>query len=344
MTQLPAWLPPALAYVPQWLDYQMRATEQPGCAVAVAYRGHIVLEAAFGHADIGTGELLTPRHRFRVASHSKSFTAAAIMKLREQGRVKLDDAVGQYVSGLNPEIALATVGQLLSHTAGIVRDGPDCGYWVGRAPFLDETSLRTELSMPPMIDANTRLKYSNHGFGLAGLVIEAITCEPFGLWVQREIVAAARLAETTPDVPLPTDARLARGHGDKALLGRRPVFPGDQPTHALGPATGFVSTAADLAMFFGQLSPNAHTSVLSVASRRELSRPQWTGCGRRDGHPQALPRGRRALSRACGLDRSLVEHLGRNRSGSGRRESAVGVAGDAKPIPQGSGADRNQSR
>jgi CubicO group peptidase (beta-lactamase class C family) len=275
MTQLPAWLPPALAYVPQWLDYQMRATEQPGCAVAVAYRGQIVLEAAFGHADIGTGELLTPRHRFRVASHSKSFTAAAIMKLREQGRVKLDDAVGQYVSGLNPEIALATVGQLLSHTAGIVRDGPDCGYWVDRAPFLDETSLRTELSMPPMIDANTRLKYSNHGFGLAGLVIEAITCEPFGLWVQREIVAAARLAETTPDVPLPTDARLARGHGDKALLGRRPVFPGDQPTHALAPATGFVSTAADLAMFFGQLSPNAHTSVLSVASRRELSRPQW---------------------------------------------------------------------
>ena len=100
MTDLPAWLPAALAYIPEWLGYQMRATEQPGCAIAVAYKGEVVLEAAFGHADLAAGEALTPRHRFRVASHSKSFTATAIMKLREQGRVKLDDPAGQY--GLRP--------------------------------------------------------------------------------------------------------------------------------------------------------------------------------------------------------------------------------------------------
>jgi CubicO group peptidase (beta-lactamase class C family) len=275
MTDLPAWLPPALAYIPQWLGYQMRATEQPGCAIAIGYKGQIVLEAAFGHADLAAGEVLTPRHRFRVASHSKSFTTTAILKQREQGRVKLDDAAGQYVTGLHPDIASATVGQLLSHTAGIVRDGPDCGYWVDRAPFLDEASLRSQLAAAPTIEANTRLKYSNHGFGLAGLVIEAITGEPYGVWVQREVVDAAVLAETTPDVPLPAGAKLARGHGGKALLGRRLVFPGDQSTHALAAATGFVSTAADLARFFGQLSPNAPASVLSVASRREMSRPQW---------------------------------------------------------------------
>ncbi len=275
MTDLPAWLPPALAYIPQWLGYQLRATEQPGCAIAVGYKGQIVLEAAFGHADLAAGEVLTPRHRFRVASHSKSFTTTAILKLREQGRLKLDDAAGQYVAGLHPDIAAATVSQLLSHTAGIVRDGPDCGYWVDRAPFLDEASLRAELAAAPIIEANTRLKYSNHGFGLAGLVIESITGEPYGVWVQREVIEAAGLKETTPDVPLPAGAKLARGHGGKALLGRRLVFPGDQSTHALAAATGFVSTAADLTRFFGQLSPNAETSVLSVASRREMSRPQW---------------------------------------------------------------------
>jgi Beta-lactamase len=53
------------------------------------------------------------------------------------------------------------------------------------------------------------------------------------------------------------------------------VFPGDQSTHALAPATGFVSTAADLVRFFGQLSPNAEKSLLSVESRREMSRQQW---------------------------------------------------------------------
>jgi CubicO group peptidase (beta-lactamase class C family) len=275
MTTTPDWLAPALAYIPQWLEYQVRSTEQPGCAIAVAWRGQVVLEAAFGHADLVTGESLTTRHRFRVASHSKSFTAAAVLKLREQGRLKLDDAVGQYVADLHADIASATLAQVLSHSAGLVRDGPDCAYWSDRAPFHDEAALRRELAAPPAIDPNTRLKYSNHGFGLAGLVIEAVTSEPYAVWVKRDVVDAAGLTETTPDVPLPPGARLARGHSGKTLLGRRLVFPGDGPTNGLAAATGFVSTAADLARFFAQLSPAAETSFLSAASRREMSRAQW---------------------------------------------------------------------
>ncbi|HXQ16258.1 MAG TPA: serine hydrolase domain-containing protein [Caulobacteraceae bacterium] len=273
MSETPAWLAPALAYIPQWLGYQMRTTEQPGCALAVVYKGEVVLDVAFGWADQVAGEALTPRHRFRVASHSKSFTATAIMKLREQGRLKLDDTAGQYVGGLHPDIATTTLAQLLSHTAGVLRDGPDAAYWVDRKPFLDAAALRAELALPPAIEAGTRLKYSNHGFGLLGLVIEAVTGEPWGAWLQREVVDAAGLAETTPDVP--ASGPLARGHSGKALLGRRLIFPGDQSTAALAPATGFVSTAADLARFFAQLSPSAETSVLSVASRREMSRSQW---------------------------------------------------------------------
>ena len=273
MTEHPGWLAPALAYIPRWLGYQMRSTEQPGCAIAVAYRGEVVLDEAFGWADQVAGEALTPRHRFRVASHSKSFTATAVMKLREQGRLKLDDAAGQYVQGLHPDVAKATLAQLLSHTAGILRDGPDAAYWSDRKPFLGEAALRAELALAPAIEATTRLKYSNHGFGLLGLVIAAVTGEPWSVWVKREVVDAAGLAETTPDVP--ASGPLARGHSAKALLGRRLVFPGDQSTHALAAATGFVSTAADLARFFAQLSPGAETSVLSPASRREMSRSQW---------------------------------------------------------------------
>jgi D-alanyl-D-alanine carboxypeptidase len=273
MTKTPAWLAPALAYIPRWLGYQMRATEQPGCALAIAYRGEVVLDVAFGWADQLAREALTPRHRFRVASHSKSFTATAILKLREQGRLKLDDTAGQYVSGLHIGVASATLAQLLSHTAGVLRDGPDAAYWVDRKPFLDAAALRAELALAPVIEAGTRLKYSNHGFGLLGLVIEAVAGEPWGAWLQREVVDAAGLTETTPDVP--AKGPLARGHSAKALLGRRLVFPGDQSTHALAAATGLVSTAADLAKFFGQLSPTAKTSVLCAASRREMSRPQW---------------------------------------------------------------------
>ena len=65
----------ALDYVPRWLDFQMQASQQPGCMIAIAYRDKVVLERAFGAANLATGEPLTPRHRFRVASHTKSFTA-----------------------------------------------------------------------------------------------------------------------------------------------------------------------------------------------------------------------------------------------------------------------------
>src|SRR5262249_20690913 len=78
------WLSSALDYIPRWLDFQMQASQQPGCIVAIAHRNRIVLERAWGSANLDTGEELTPRHRFRIASHTKSFTAAAILKLREQ--------------------------------------------------------------------------------------------------------------------------------------------------------------------------------------------------------------------------------------------------------------------
>ncbi|MGH6988094.1 MAG: serine hydrolase domain-containing protein [Caulobacteraceae bacterium] len=275
MSDAPAWLAPALDYAREWLGYQMRITEQPGCALAIAWRGEVVLEAAFGSADLSTGEALSPRHRFRVASHSKSFTAAAILKLREKGRLKLDDRAGEHVGGLHPRIAEASLAQLLSHTAGIFRDGEDAPYWAGRGPFPDEAKLRADLALAPAIEAGERLKYSNHGFALAGLVVEAAAGESWRAFVEREVVGAAGLGETSVDGPPPPGVPFARGHSGKALLGRRLVFPGDGPTGALAAATGFISTAGDLVRFFSQLSPRAATSFLSPASRREMARPQW---------------------------------------------------------------------
>jgi CubicO group peptidase (beta-lactamase class C family) len=269
------WLGAALDYIPRWLEFQMRQTELPGCVIAVAHRGRIVLEQAFGYADLGRGVALTPRHRFRVASHSKSFTSAGIMRLREQGKLRLDDTAGRFVRDLHPKVACTTVAQLLSHSAGLVRDGWDAGQWQDRRPFRSEQELRADLKQAPIIEGNTRFKYSNHGYGLAGLVIEAVTGAPYRDWIEREIVETVGLEETRSDAPLPSAVPVARGHSGKHPVGRRLTIPGDNPTNALAAATGFVSTAADLARFFNQLSPDAHRSVLSRASRREMIRRQW---------------------------------------------------------------------
>ncbi len=268
----PTWLKPALAYVERWLDHQMRISRQPGCQIAVAHAGKLVFERAYGHANLETGEKLTTRHRFRVASHSKTFTTVGVMRLREQGKLRLDDPVGQYVDGLHPEVADATVSQLLSHGAGLIRDGEDAGQWQNRRPFASEATLRAALAEPPTIPLNTRFKYSNHGYGLVGLAIEAITGQPFREWLKAEVIDRAGLKQTVPDMPLPNGAKLVSGHSGEHPLGKRILVPGDNDTAALTAATGVISTAGDIALFFNQIDPDAKRSILKPASRREMVR------------------------------------------------------------------------
>lgn len=269
------WLKAALHYIPQWLDFQMRQFEQPGCVYAVAYKGNLVLEQAFGYADAIKRKKLTPRHRFRAASHSKSFAAAAIMKLRQQDRLRLDDPLGRYLDGLHPEVAQATLMQVLSHSAGLIRDGLDAGYFQDHRPYADERELRAALAEPPVLPGSSQLKYSNYGYGLIGLVIEAVTGEPYGDWMAREILAPAKLMESQPDAPVGRGVPFARGHSGKLPLDRRVIVPADNRTHAMTSAAGLISTAGDLARFFASLDPAARRSVLSPASRREMVRRHW---------------------------------------------------------------------
>src|SRR5262249_48220485 len=105
--------------------------------------------------------------------------------------------------------------------------------------------LKADLAAPPTIDANTRFKYSNHGYGRLGLLIGALTGRGYGAWIKREIIDAAGLTETLPDAPPPRRMPFARGHTGKLPLGERRVIPGETATNALASATGFVSTAGD---------------------------------------------------------------------------------------------------
>src|SRR5688572_30999403 len=167
---MPRSLAPALEYLASWLEFQRRLHDQPGCVVAVAYRGRVVFEQAFGYADLAKRTPLTPRHRFRVASHSKSFTAAGIMKLRAQRKLKLDERIGRYVDGLHPAAGRVTLEELLSHSAGLVRDGRDSGQFSDRRPFLSRTEVLADLRAAPSLAPRhplqvlqPRLRAARHG-------------------------------------------------------------------------------------------------------------------------------------------------------------------------------------
>src|ERR1700761_8428989 len=103
-----SWVRSAIDYIASWIEFQLTLSQQPGCIIAIAHRGEVVAEHAFGLADLATGEKLTPRHRFRIASHSKAFTTAGLMKLREQRKLRLDDPVGKHSRENHHQVAAQT--------------------------------------------------------------------------------------------------------------------------------------------------------------------------------------------------------------------------------------------
>lgn len=271
-----AWMTAALDYIPRWLDFQIERYRQPGCAIAIAHGDKLIAEFGLGVADMRTGKPLTPRHRFRIASHSKTFTASGVMLLREQGRLGLDDPIGRYVDGLHRDLAKARIGELLSHGAGVVRDGADAGQFLDRRAYLSRAELLDELSKKQPLAPGLQLKYSNHGYGLLGLMIEQISGMAYTDWIARHVIDAAGLEETVPDMPqLPKSAPMASGHSAEFPFGQRLIVPGDNVCDAIAPAGGFVSTAADVARFFAQLAPESSHSILSPASRREMMHRRW---------------------------------------------------------------------
>src|SRR3954469_23910398 len=128
----------AAPHLESWLDHQRRRLRVPGVQAAVRVGDQLVLDTALGVADLTTGQELTPGHLFRIASHSKTFAATAVLQLVEAGRLRLDDPIARWVPALTgTPLAEVTVRELLGHQGGVVRDGRDNDHWQLLQPFPD---------------------------------------------------------------------------------------------------------------------------------------------------------------------------------------------------------------
>lgn len=268
----------SLDYVDSWLAWRCPREGIPGCVVAVAWRGRLLFAGAYGHADVEARRRLRPEHIFRIASHSKTFTATAILQLAERKALHLDDPVVLHLDWLrrhrDRRWRHVTLRQLLSHGAGVVRDGLDADYWQLGRRFPDAESLREEvLEADLVLEPNTAMKYSNFGYGLLGLVVEAASATGYGEYVDEHICGALGLRATVAEPERPPTSRFVTGYARRDASGNRPAIP-PVATGALAPATGFASTAEDLCTYF-----DAHVvgskKLLSDASKREMQRVQW---------------------------------------------------------------------
>lgn len=265
-----------LDYYRSWLDYRRWYLKVPGVQACVLQDGEQRLSVAYGVADQQAGSPLTERHLFRIASHSKTFTAVTLLRLVEQGRLRLDDPVaGRLPELAGSPLARVTVRELLAHGGGVIRDSEDGDFWQLLREYPDRAELIRIATEPSaaVLPRNDRFKYSNIAYGLLGLVIEQVTGTSFAEAVQSDILGPLGLGDTGPELFPDRTADFAAGHTALSYAAERSVLP-HVDTRALAAATGFYATAADLARFYAALLPGEH-ELLGEDAQRQLRHREW---------------------------------------------------------------------
>jgi N-acyl-D-amino-acid deacylase len=177
----------------------------PGAALAVAKNGKLVFVRGYGWANLATGELVQPDTLFGVASLSKSFTAVAILKLVEQGKLTLEDHAFEILNHIkpfpgatvDPRLARITVRQLLNHSGGWDHKASgDPVNWTtqvqlrsgSRNPVTAEQLIAFTMGIPLDFEPGTDSKYSNFGYIVLGEVIAKVSGQTYGTYVRQEVL------------------------------------------------------------------------------------------------------------------------------------------------------------
>ncbi len=246
------------AFLGAWLGYRAMHVDVPGFSVAVARRGRLLFSQAYGLADIASQEPLTPEHLFGVGSISKLFTATCALLLVADNRLELDAPACRYVPWLSqhsdPAFARITIHQLLSHSTGLQHDMPQADFWLHEHRFPDRQQVRAAV-LAAQITPDVTLKYSNLGFALLGLALEAASGIAFSDLVQKMVVEAMGLRSTVSDYAPRVD-RYVTGYG-VAYEGGRAAFTAKRPRRAYASVAGAFATAADVCQFMANYCSGA---------------------------------------------------------------------------------------
>lgn len=257
-----------------WMEGQLAYRGLPGVAVGVVYDQQLVWSQGFGWADMAKRIPMTPQVKFRIASHSKMFAAIAIMQLREEGKLRLDDPVEKYLPWFKAKPAgdddgVITIEQLLDHSSGLQREAGD--HWT-TFNFPTEDELRRLYGNRQAAFApNVRWKYSNLAFAVAGLLVEQITGQKWATYVTQQILTP--LAMTATSIDKPVDG-LTVPYTRRMPDGTRSVLP-FVDARGMAAATGMTSNVDDLAKFVSaqfRRGPRGGAQVLSGSSWRHMQR------------------------------------------------------------------------
>jgi D-alanyl-D-alanine carboxypeptidase len=265
---------------------QIVAQERPpGLAIGIVRDQGLVWQQGFGLADIASARPVDQHTLFLVASISKTFTATAIMQLRDERKLRLDDPIVRFIPEFsavpNPfgSIEDVTLLRLLTHRSGLIGESPTAHWSTTRFPTREEV-LATIPKLQIAIEPDSAFKYSNLGFALLGEVIARVSGRSFTDYVRSEILTPLGMDSSAFELTPGSRELMATGYlphpyDDVANVAQVPETFGGYAA-----AAGLRSSLADLAKWislqFRTKAPRREgNQVLSGESLSAMHRVRW---------------------------------------------------------------------
>ena len=230
--------------------FMASAERMPGAVMGVVIDGELAWVKTAGVRETENKSPVTPETVFRIASMTKSFTAMAILKLRDEGKLSLDDAAARYVPALadlpypTSDSPAITIRHLLTHSEGFPEDNP----WGDRQLAQTDETMRAwmKAGIPFSTAPGTTFEYSNYGFAILGAVIAKASGKPYADYVRDNILRPLGMNASTFEM-----SEVPR---DKIALGYRREGDTWKPEPILahgsfGAMGGLWTTAPDLARY-----------------------------------------------------------------------------------------------
>jgi CubicO group peptidase (beta-lactamase class C family) len=244
-----------------------RRSRTPALVAGVAHRGALIWDTAVGSADLSDPSVpLGPDTQFLVASNTKTFTAAMIMQLRDEGRLRLEDTVdAQLPDSTHP----LTIGQLLSHTSGMQRE-PVGNMWDTLEGPDPADTVENWNAAEPVLAPRRLWHYSNLAYMVLGEIVARLDGRAWEESLRVRLLDPIELTRTS--------TTLAPPHAGLYFVPEFSDVPITEPLVFTGstlPAGGLASTVSDLARWHGFLL-DPDPAILSADTVEEMCQPQIT--------------------------------------------------------------------
>jgi CubicO group peptidase (beta-lactamase class C family) len=271
---LSAQAPPPPARVAQVVDSLARAfvaqRGAPSVAIAVVRGETPIVMKGWGKADLENDVAATEHSVYRIGSITKQFTAAAVMQLVEQGKVRLADSIATYLPNLPAAWRGVTVRQLLNHTSGIPSYTSLGPAWQRRwgEEMSPDTLVALTASQPMWYTPGSEWRYNNSGYVVLGMLIEKVAGRPWGVDIEERFLKPLGLTETVHCLATPVVPRRVHGYAlDAGGWVNAPYLAMSQP-YAAG---ALCSSVSDLARWNRALHGGR---VVSAASYAQMTTPE----------------------------------------------------------------------